>query len=53
LLRRKDTILYKLLIVVNLMQDEKKIMSYTIPAQTHIGHVHLKVTDLEKALAFL
>jgi len=27
-------------------------MSYTIPAQTHIGHVHLKVTDLDKALAF-
>ena len=27
-------------------------MSYTIPAQTHIGHVHLKVTNLDKALAF-
>ena len=27
-------------------------MSYTIPAQTHIGHVHLKVTDLDKALGF-
>ena len=27
-------------------------MSYTIPAQTHIGHVHLKVTDIEKALQF-
>jgi len=27
-------------------------MSYTIPAQTHIGHVHLKVADLDKALAF-
>jgi len=27
-------------------------MSYTIPAQTHIGHVHLKVTDLDKALSF-
>lgn len=25
---------------------------YTIPAQTRIGHVHLKVTDLEKSLAF-
>ena len=27
-------------------------MSYTIPPQTHIGHVHLKVSDLNKALAF-
>jgi catechol 2,3-dioxygenase len=27
-------------------------MSYTIPAQTRIGHVHLKVTDLQRALDF-
>lgn len=27
-------------------------MSYTIPAQTRIGHVHLKVADIERALAF-
>ena len=27
-------------------------MSYTIPPQTHIGHVHLKVSDLDKALSF-
>jgi catechol 2,3-dioxygenase len=26
--------------------------SYTIPAGTEIGHVHLKVADLERALAF-
>lgn len=25
---------------------------YTVPAQTRIGHVHLKVADLERALAF-
>lgn len=25
---------------------------YSIPAQTHIGHVHLKVTDLQKAMDF-
>lgn len=25
---------------------------YTIPAQTHIGHVHLKVSDLERSLDF-
>jgi catechol 2,3-dioxygenase len=29
-----------------------KTMSYQIPPNTCIGHVHLKVTDLEKALAF-
>jgi len=27
-------------------------MSYTVPAQTRIGHVHLKVSDLERSLAF-
>ena len=27
-------------------------MDYKIPAETRIGHIHLKVTDLEKALAF-
>jgi catechol 2,3-dioxygenase len=27
-------------------------MDYTIPPQTRIGHVHLKVADLERALAF-
>ena len=27
-------------------------MSYTIPAQTSIGHVHLKVADLNRALSF-
>ena len=27
-------------------------MSYTLPPQTCIGHVHLKVSDLDKALAF-
>lgn len=25
---------------------------YTLPAQTHIGHVHLKVSDLNRSLAF-
>lgn len=28
------------------------IPPYTIPDQTHIGHIHLKVTDLDRALAF-
>ncbi len=27
-------------------------MSYTIPSGTRIGHIHLKVTDLERALKF-
>ncbi|HSZ85976.1 MAG TPA: VOC family protein [Puia sp.] len=27
-------------------------MSYTIPPQTRIGHTHLKVADLERALSF-
>jgi catechol 2,3-dioxygenase len=27
-------------------------MSYTVPAGTHIGHVHLKVADLERSLKF-
>ncbi len=27
-------------------------MNYKIPAQTRIGHVHLKVADLERALKF-
>jgi catechol 2,3-dioxygenase len=27
-------------------------MSYTIPAATKIGHIHLKVSDIDKALAF-
>ncbi len=27
-------------------------MSYTIPSQTRIGHVHLKVADLEQSLSF-
>lgn len=26
--------------------------TYKLPAQTHIGHVHLKVSDLERALDF-
>jgi catechol 2,3-dioxygenase len=27
-------------------------MDYTVPAQTRIGHVHLKVADLERSLSF-
>jgi len=27
-------------------------MAYTIPAKTRIGHVHLKVADLERSLSF-
>ena len=27
-------------------------MNYTVPANTKIGHVHLKVSDIGKALTF-
>lgn len=27
-------------------------MSYVVPAQTRIGHVHLKVSDIDRSLAF-
>jgi catechol-2,3-dioxygenase len=27
-------------------------MDYTVPSGTHIGHVHLKVSDIDKALSF-
>ena len=27
-------------------------MTYSIPPQTRIGHVHLKVSDIEKSLQF-
>ncbi len=27
-------------------------MSYTAPAGTHVGHVHLRVSDLDRAIAF-
>jgi catechol 2,3-dioxygenase len=27
-------------------------MSYTVPPQTRIGHVHLKVSDIERSLTF-
>jgi catechol 2,3-dioxygenase len=30
----------------------KNITMYTVPAQTRIGHVHLKVSDLGRALGF-
>lgn len=32
------------------MDNEK--VKYVVPAQTRIGHVHLKVADLQRALAF-
>src|SRR5688572_27519128 len=32
--------------------NKNPVMSYTVPAGTRIGHVHLKVADLDRALAF-
>ncbi len=34
------------------MQTMDKIPEYSAPPQTKIGHVHLKVADLQRALAF-
>jgi len=33
-------------------QDKKISKNYKVPAKTRIGHVHLKVSDLDRALAF-
>ena len=33
-------------------KNESENDVYTVPSQTHIGHVHLKVSNLERALAF-
>src|SRR5690606_14332011 len=33
-------------------KDTRTMDDYKIPPQTHIGHVHLKVSDLNRALAF-
>jgi catechol 2,3-dioxygenase len=35
-----------------ILDEKDEIMDYKIPAQTRIGHVHLKVADIDKALAF-
>ncbi|MBK8500917.1 MAG: VOC family protein [Saprospiraceae bacterium] len=34
------------------IEDNKISKNYKVPTQTRIGHVHLKVSDLNKALAF-
>lgn len=34
------------------MAEEKTSLNYQAPAQTRIGHVHLKVSNLERALGF-
>src|SRR3954468_4766738 len=31
---------------------ENKFMAYTVPAETRIGHAHLKVADIERSLKF-
>ena len=33
-------------------KEQKKSDEYVVPAQTTIGHVHLKVSDLQRALSF-
>lgn len=34
------------------MEENKISKEYKVPAQTRIGHVHLKVSDLDRALTF-
>jgi catechol 2,3-dioxygenase len=43
-----------LVIGKKITNHKSKILNsnYTIPANTHIGHVHLKVADLDRALKF-
>src|SRR5882672_4476578 len=36
----------------NFTTYNKKMNEYKIPAQTRIGHVHLKVSDLQRSLDF-
>lgn len=36
----------------NVQSTEKKKDTYTVPAQTRIGHIHLKVSNLERSLEF-
>jgi catechol 2,3-dioxygenase len=42
------------LYIWNIFIGKKNIMEapYTLPSQTRIGHVHLKVADLQRSLAF-
>jgi len=47
-----DRFLIKTLIKEYTSMTSIKEQDYVIPAQTHIGHVHLKVSDLERALGF-
>jgi catechol 2,3-dioxygenase len=36
----------------NVIYNQKMKDNYTIPAQTRIGHIHLKVANLERSLSF-
>ena len=36
----------------NIFRVKETMMAYIVPAQTRIGHVHLKVSDIERALKF-
>lgn len=42
----------KIILHPELNKINKPFMKYTIPTGTRIGHVHLKVTDLERSLKF-
>ena len=38
--------------VPRIINHKRLSMTYKIPGNTHIGHVHLKVSDLERSLKF-
>ena len=46
------TVLSQVKIQTDTLPLKQDYMKYSIPPQTRIGHVHLKVANLEKALAF-
>jgi len=47
-LERKETVEE----FINCCYTKVSIMDYKVPAETRIGHVHLKVADIERALTF-
>lgn len=39
-------------LIISYIKSQTSEMDYTVPAATRIGHVHLKVSDIERALTF-
>jgi catechol 2,3-dioxygenase len=51
-LKRRKTKIFNFPTLKHYNFTTKKMNDYKIPAQTRIGHVHLKVSDLQKSLDF-